>query len=184
MARLYRCDVNTRLAYAYQYQEAFKILVEKHRGGSHLLLPALFMLRQYLELILKEKIEYLSQFSNSKSMLNKLNSEHKLTSLSGAFIEHYQKSKNTLNLNSNDTKYIESFKSLSGFFEKLDDYSYTFRYPTNKNGEATFDEEYIEITFIEDYKKANTLLEHLTDFFLITDIATPQTNKSTQETKQ
>ena len=166
MKRLYYCDINSLFKYAYQYQEAFEILVKKHKGGSHLILPILFTLRHYLELILKANIKHLSQFSNSKSMLNKIHSEHKLTSLSNSFLEHYKLSKKELGYTQDDSEYITRFKLLSNFFERIDNMSYTFRYPTDKNGNSTIDIDYVDIDFLaDDYKKTIILLEYLTDFF-------------------
>jgi len=93
MKKLYREDLDNNFKYALQYQEAYEILVKKHRGGSHLSMPILFTLRHYLELILKANIEYLSNFSGSNAMLNRLSNEHGLKTLSDAFIEHYNLTK-------------------------------------------------------------------------------------------
>jgi len=165
MQRLYKHDINNTMKYAYQYQEAFEILYKKHVGGSHLVLPTLYMLRHSLELMLKAKIEYLAQFSASNNLINKLNNEHKLTSLSNSFLEHYALSKQKLDIKDDDSKYLNDFKSLISFFTELDNYSYTFRYPKDKEGNSTLNAEYIDINFQPHYEKTMILLEYLTDFF-------------------
>jgi len=112
MQNLYSEDLDNNFKYAWQYQEAYEILVKKHHGGSHLSMPILFTLRHYLELILKANIEYLSFFSESDAMLSKLNKEHKLVQLSNAFLQHYNLAKIKTENTIEDDLWLRDFKIL------------------------------------------------------------------------
>ena len=167
MQNLYREDLDNNFKYAWQYQEAYEILVKKHQGGSHLSMPILFTLRHYLELILKANIEYLSFFSNSNLMLDKLDNEHRLVQLSNAFLEHYNLAKNETRNTIEDDLWIKDFMILKDLFIELDNRSYTFRYPYDKNGNISLpvESKYIGTRINIVYEKATIFLDSMCEIF-------------------
>lgn len=167
MQNLYREDLNNNFKYAWQYQEAYEILIKNHHGGSHLSMPILFTLRHYLELILKANIKYLSSLSKSDVMLKKLNDEHKLVSLSNAFLQHYTLAKKALNYDNQDKSHLEDFKLFKDIFIELDNYSSTFRYPHDKDGNILLpiESRNIGIKINQVYEKATFLLNNIEDMF-------------------
>ncbi len=167
MYNLYPEDLDNNFKYALQYQEAYEVLVKKHQGGSHLSMPILFTLRHYLELILKANIEYLSFFSNSNVMLKNLNDEHRLEQLSNAFLEHYHLAKKETKNPIEDELWIKDFMTLKNLFIELDNYSYVFRYPHDKEGGVSLpsDSENIGARIDSVYEKATIFLDTMSEIF-------------------
>ena len=167
MHNLYPEDLDNNFKYAWQYQEAYVVLVKKHQGGSHLSMPILFALRHYLELILKANIKYLSLFSKSNVMLDKLNNEHKLVQLSNAFLEHYKLAKIMTETTIEDKLWIEDFKKLKELFIELDNDSYAFRYSYDKNGSVSLpvDSENIGEKINKVYEGATIFLDTMSEIF-------------------
>lgn len=68
--------------YTIQYLNAFRVLYDSKEPVDVIALPMLYCLRHYLELALKENIKYFSEFSGSKSMVNRLakNAQYKRVS--------------------------------------------------------------------------------------------------------
>ena len=130
---------NTNETYAMQYKEAFDTLYESSKPVDTITLPMMFLMRHYLELILKSNIMYFSEFSNSKSMLKNIKSEHKLNALANAFQEHWNLVVKKYKLKIDDKKYIESFKTFIELMEQLDKYSMSFRYSHDKDDKKHFE---------------------------------------------
>ena len=130
---------NTNDTYAMQYKEAFDTLYESSKPVDTIALPMMFLMRHYLELILKSNIMYFSEFSDSKSMLKNIKSEHKLKPLANAFQEHWNLVVKKHKLKIDDKKYIESFKTFIELMEQLDKYSMSFRYSHDKDDEKHFE---------------------------------------------
>ena len=130
---------NTNDTYAMQYKEAFDILYESSKSVDTIALPMMFLLRHCIELILKSNIMYFSEFSESKSMLKNIKSEHKLKSLANAFQEHWNLVVKKYKLKIDDKKYTESFKIFIELMDQLDKYSMSFRYSHDKGDEKHFD---------------------------------------------
>lgn len=84
------------LRIALHYKKAFDILYTSQAYQDHIVLPALFLARQFLELGLKYNIRKLSKFSGSSNLLNELSSEHGLQKLYNSFLEHYKCTKKNL----------------------------------------------------------------------------------------
>lgn len=130
---------NSNITYAMQYKEAFDTLYESSKPVDTIALPMMFLLRHYLELILKSNIMYFSEFSESKAMLENIKSEHKLKSLANAFQEHWNLVVKKYKLKIDDSKYIQSFKILIELMDELDKYSMSFRYSHNKDDDKHFE---------------------------------------------
>lgn len=158
---------NTNDTYAMQYKEAFDTLYESSKSVDTIALPMMFLMRHYLELILKSNIMYFSEFSESKSMLKNIKSEHKLKSLANAFQEHWNLVVKKYKLKIDDKKYIESFKTFIELMDQLDKYSMSFRYSHDKDDEKHF--EWGETLDIYSIKKSldNVLpfIQHSSDVF-------------------
>lgn len=158
---------NTNDTYAIQYKEAFDTLYESSKSVDTIALPMMFLMRHYLELILKSNIMYFSEFSESKSMLKNIKSEHKLKSLANAFQEHWNLVVKKYKLKIDDKKYIESFKTFIELMDQLDKYSMSFRYSHDKDDEKHF--EWGETLDIYSIKKSldNVLpfIQHSSDVF-------------------
>lgn len=130
---------NTNNTYAMQYKEAFDTLYESSKPVDTIALPMMFLMRHCLELILKSNIMYFSEFSDSKSMLKNMKSEHKLKPLANAFQEHWNLVVKKYKLKIDDKKYIENFKIFIELMEQLDQYSMSSRYSHDKNDEKHFE---------------------------------------------
>jgi len=158
---------NNNDTYAMQYKEAFDTLYESSKPVDIIALPMMFLMRHYLELILKSNIMYFSKFSDSKSMLKNIKSEHKLQPLANAFQEHWTLVVKKYKLKIDDEKYIKSFKTFIKLMEQLDKYSMSFRYAHDKDDEKHFElDETIDIYNIK--KSLDDVLpfiQHSSDVF-------------------
>ena len=124
--------------YAIQYKEAYKLLY-KTKTIDSIAIPILFLIRHYLELILKANIKYFAKYSESNSMIKEIDNKHDLLPLSNSFKEHWTKVKKTYNLNINDTEYFNKLDELIKKFNELDKKSFSFRYPCDKEGNPNLD---------------------------------------------
>jgi len=143
---------NSNITYAMQYKEAFDTLYNSSKPVDTIALPMMFLMRHYLELILKSNIIYFSEFSESKSMLKKINSEHKLKPLANAFQEHWKLVVKKYKIKIDDNKYIKNFKIFIELMDKLDKYSMSFRYSHDQEDDGHF--EWGETLDIYSIKKA------------------------------
>ena len=127
--------------YASHYAKAFELLYSK--AGDEPIdtfsLPILFLLRHYLELIIKHNIKVLSKYSKDDDYLSIIESSHDLSKLKKGFYIH---------LNKVEKKYktLDTFRRddvdyLVDIMDSLDKGSYNFRYSHSKNGEMNFESE-------------------------------------------
>lgn len=122
------------LRIALHFETAFNVLYQSEEPIDYIVLPALFMVRQFLELGLKESIRNLSPMSKSKNLVNSLNQTHDLKSLHNSFIEHYQivtKSQGKLL----DSRCLEDLEKLVEKISYFDNNSMGYRYSTNRKGQ-------------------------------------------------
>jgi len=129
---------NDNVTYAMQYKRAFDSLYDSNEPIDTISLPMMFLMRHYLELILKYNIKFFSEFSGSEFMLSKINSEHKLKPLAEAFQQHWEIVVKKYDIKINDTEYISNFKSLIKLLDNIDRYSMSFRYSHNKDDDKHF----------------------------------------------
>jgi len=129
---------NTNHTYALQYKEAFNTLYESSKPVDTIALPMMFLMRHYLELILKENIIYFSKFSESKVMLTKIKSEHKLKPLANAFIVHWNLVVKKYMLKTDGREYLKDFNAFIDLIEQFDKNSMSFRYSHDKNNVKHF----------------------------------------------
>ena len=123
---------------ALQYQRAYKTLLISNNSIDTIAMPILYLLRHYLELLLKINIQYFSKYSGSKNLLHKLGNTHGLKTLENSFIEHYKLATELHSLNITRQDIDISKHALSQLIDKLnsiDSYSQSFRYVYNKGEE-------------------------------------------------
>jgi hypothetical protein len=158
---------NSNVTYAMQYKEAFDALYESSKPVDTIALPMMFLMRHYLELILKSNIVYFAKFSDSDSMLKKINSEHKLLPLANAFKEHWKLVVKKHGLKIDDKEYIKNFGLLINLVDQMDKYSMSFRYSHDKDDKKHF--EWGDTLDIFNIRKMLNevlpLLNHSTDVF-------------------
>ncbi|MDD4950572.1 hypothetical protein [Sulfuricurvum sp.] len=130
---------NSDMTYAMQYKEAFDALYDSSKPVDTIALPMMFLMRHYLELILKSNIVYFAKFSESDCMLKKINLEHKLLLLANAFKEHWKLVAKKHGLNFNDKVYIKNFDLLIDLVDQIDKYSMSFRYSHDKEDKKHFE---------------------------------------------
>lgn len=123
------------LRIALHYQESFEVLYNSDKYQDHIVIPALFMVRQFLELGLKYNIRILSSKSNSSNLLKDLSNTHSLDKLYCSFLEHYKNTKKNLKLSSlKDGNLLNDLKLLVNIIVLLDNNSMGFRYTNDKDG--------------------------------------------------
>jgi len=129
---------STNYTYALQYKQAFDTLYESSDAVDSIALPMMFLMRHYLELILKTNIIYFSQYSESNFMVEKINDEHKLKPLANAFQEHWNIVVKKYELKVEYRQYIKDLKNFIELVDELDKYSMSFRYSHNKKKDSSF----------------------------------------------
>lgn len=148
------------LRIALHYQDAAKILYESNAYQDGIILPVLFLIRQCLELILKYNIRKLDKISLFNDLITRLNREHSLVIIHGAFIAHYKSVKAVKKIkDTKDHKYLNDLKSLVSKISLLDSGSQGFRYSENRDGEKIIDSQEIY-----NLKEVFDLFEKTSDF--------------------
>jgi len=148
------------LRIALHYEDAAKILYNSNAYQDGIVLPTLFLIRQYLELILKHNIKQLNKISSCNDLTNRLNQEHDLEKIHVAFVTHFKNVKSIKNItDTEDKSYLNHLKSLILEISKLDSGSQGFRYSENKKGEKIIDSEELF-----DLKNTFCLLDKVSDF--------------------
>lgn len=123
------------LRIALYYEEAFNVLYKSEQYEDHIVIPALFLVRQFLELGFKYNIKKLYSISKSTCLLESLSNEHNLDKLYNAFIQHYTLAKSNLKLRGlKDGNLLSDLKSLVNLIIPLDNNSMGFRYSNDKDG--------------------------------------------------
>ena len=138
--------------YACQYKEAFERLYDFQMSIDTIIMPTMFLMRHYLELILKYNIQYFSKYSDKKDCMKILNQEHNLEKLADCFKTHWNIVVKKYNLEVNDKEYVNNFKELINIIVSLDKKSMSFRYPKDKDGNKFFD--YKKILDVYSLKKS------------------------------
>ena len=123
------------LRIALHYVDAFKVLYESKEYQDHIVIPSLFMVRQFLELGLKYNIKKLTS-NNSNQIL----SSHNLKDIHNHFLGVYRKKKTDLQINKvKDGKYLNDLKSLIDLIMPFDNDSMGYRYSEDNNGKKLID---------------------------------------------
>lgn len=166
---------NNNLRIALHYIEAFKILYNSSQYQDVIVLPALFMVRQFLELGLKYNIQKLNAISASNNLMGldksgmlTLYSVHSLTSLHNAYVEHYVSAKKQKKLSGlKDQKFLDDLRQLVDIVSPLDEGSQGFRYAENTSGAKIIDRSEV-FNLKEVYElleDVTVLLSHTEDVF-------------------
>lgn len=129
----------SNIVYAMQYKEAFDTLYNSKKAVDTIALPMMFLMRHYLELILKYNIKYLNEFSDTNFLIGSLNSVHSLEQLADGFKQHWNSVVQKHNIDIDDSQYILDFENLIDFLHNLDKFSMSFRYSHDKNDEKNFE---------------------------------------------
>ncbi len=130
------------LRIALHYEDAAKILYKSDAYQDGIVLPILFMIRQFLELGLKYNIKKLNEISSSNNLMGKLTKVHDLNKIHEAFLEHYRSVKSIKGMEDIlDEKYLDSLNELVEKISLLDSGSQGFRYTENTTGEKIIPEE-------------------------------------------
>lgn len=148
------------LRIALHYEDAAKILYNSNAYQDGIVLPTLFLIRQYLELILKYNIKKLNKISLCNDLTKRLNQEHDLVKIHSAFVVHYKDVKTIKKIiDTGDKSFLEHLNNLISEISKLDAGSQGFRYSESKNGEKI-----IRPQEIYDLEKTFCLLSKVSDF--------------------
>lgn len=153
------------------YEEAFNVLYKSEQYQDHIVIPALFLVRQFLELGFKYNIKKLHSISKSTSLLASLSREHNLNKLYNAFIQHYKLAKYNLKLQGlNDKNLLNDLKSLVNLIIPLDNNSMGFRYSNDKdsNKQIGLDETYNLENVSKLLKNVSSLLSGIEEVFGLT----------------
>ncbi len=124
---------------ALQYQRAYKILLVSDNSIDTIAMPILYLLRHYLELLLKINIQYFSKYSGSNNLLHNLDNTHGLKTLENSFTEHYKLATkhHSLNITRQDIDISKhALSKLIDKFSSIDSYSQSFRYVYNKKAKS------------------------------------------------
>lgn len=134
-------EASSDLRIAIRFSEAFKVLYNSDKYQDEIVMPALFLVRQFLELGLKYNIRQLAPHSKSQNLIKNLSNTHDLTKLYASFSEHYKLAKRSLELTElEDDTYLADLKSLVDEINKFDNNSTGYRYSTDKDGTPQIDE--------------------------------------------
>lgn len=166
------------LRIALHYAEAFNILYNSKGYQDIIILPALFMVRQFLELGLKYNIKKLSTISQSHNLMGKdkygklnINKVHSLTSLHDAFIEHFKGAQKIMLLSQLGVgKHLDDLNTLVTKISLLDEDSQGFRYTENSSGQKIIDKnEHVNLQDIYDLMdNVSSLLGNTEEIFGLT----------------
>jgi len=148
------------LRIALHYEDAAKILYKSDAYQDEIVLPALFLIRQYLELILKYNIKKLNKISSCNNLTSQLNKAHDLVKIHEAFVAHYKNVKAIKKItDTGDKNYLKHLNNLISEISTLDSDSQGFRYSENKNSEKIINREEIF-----DLENTFSLLNKISDF--------------------
>lgn len=127
---------DSEIRIALSYKDSADILYDSKAYQDGIVLPYLFLVRQFLELGLKYNIEKLAKVSGHDNLLSKLNKKHKLKSIHDAFIVHYKGAKIKLKKSELcDKKYLTSLNELVNKINVHDNNSQGFRYAIDTKNE-------------------------------------------------
>lgn len=157
----------SNVVYAMQYKEAFNTLYHSDKPVDTIALPMMFLMRHYLELILKYNIKYFNKFSDTNFLIGSLNSVHSLEKLADGFKQHWNSVVKKHEIDVDDAQYISDFENLINFLHSLDEFSMSFRYSHNKNDDKNFEHsETLNIKEVKDsLEKVIPLLDYSINVF-------------------
>ncbi len=128
------------LRIALHYEDAFYVLYNSNAYQDHIVMPALFLVRQFLELGLKYNIKNLATISGVKNLEEKLTSIHDLLKLHNSFLDHYKNAKKKKNItNVTDTQLLDDLDALITMISVFDNGSMGYRYSEDKKGSKQID---------------------------------------------
>lgn len=128
------------LKIALHYVDAFKVLYESNKYQDQIVIPALFLIRQFLELGLKYNIRKLSSISGSSNLINDLSKTHDLCKIYGSFLDHYKNAKKNLGISGlKDGNLLKDLDSLVNLIIPFDNDSMGYRYSEDQNGNKLID---------------------------------------------
>jgi len=156
------------LRIALHFLDSAKVLYHSKEYQDHIVLPAMFLVRQFLELGLKYNIRKLNKISTTTNLINELNNNHKLIDLHASFLEHYKTAKTAEGISGlKDQKYLDKLKELVAEVSVLDCGSQGYRYAKNTDGlEIIAPTEVLNLESIFDrLNDAEALLAHVEDVF-------------------
>jgi len=148
------------LRIALHYKNAAEILYKSNAYQDCIVLPTLFMIRQFLELSIKYNIRKLNEVSLSNNLIGQLHTVHDLNKIHEAFIAHYKSVKSVKSMKGIfDKNFLDNLNTLIIKISLLDFNSQGFRYSTTKTGAKIItEEETYNLKYIFD------LLEGVSDF--------------------
>ncbi len=150
---------------ALQYQRAYKTLLISSNSIDTIAMPILYLLRHYLELLLKTNIQYFSKYSKSDNLIEKLNQTHELEKLKNSFFEHYKSATKNHSLSITFQEINIAKQALSELIDKLDSidkHSHSFRYVYNNEKNKQFedqDRQFEDAIYINFHELINCLEE-------------------------
>ena len=166
-------------SYLQTYHNAFNALVEDvERTNLHvdrIAYPMLFIARHCLELGFKANIRYFKKYSEKMDFTN--SDSHNLKDLFGGFKLHIAatvknlKDKYDVDVEPDDLKEFNSYcnevEKLTNQFDIIDNGSFSFRYPVDKENKVVFqhDDRINLLDIKETFDKSMTLLFHTSSVF-------------------
>ncbi len=158
----YDCKELLQFGYISGFKEAADTVVNNMIGvNDALMFPVFFCYRQYLELLLKniyrlglrDDVRYKKDIKFTQHQLKPL--WERARKYVKAYINNYY---NTLTTEQKD-KFLSLFENTIFLFHSLDEKSFNFRYPENKELEQSIKQDYVGIDFLEMQK----LIESIDD---------------------
>lgn len=148
------------LRIALHYKDAFEILYKSDKYQEQIVIPALFMVRQFVELGLKYNITILKDISHSQNLVHELTTTHDLQKLYHSFLDHYKNAKKNQKLKClKDGELLENLKLLVNSILAFDHNSMGARYSNGRDGSKM-----IDINEKCNLKEIYTLLESVSGF--------------------
>ncbi|MEW8441341.1 MAG: hypothetical protein AB2689_24595 [Candidatus Thiodiazotropha taylori] len=155
---------------ALNYKDAAIILFKSDAYQDGITLPALFLIRQFLELGLKYNIRKLNSVSLCDELVSNLTKEHDLNKLHKAFISHYKSTKAVKNISGlKEQGYLDALKMLTEKISLLDGKSQGFRYSRNTNSHKmiALEETFILANVFKLVEDSGNFLASIDDLFCL-----------------
>jgi len=159
--------------YYWEYTSTVETLIENYNVADDVVLPLLFLMRHTLELAFKMNLIRLEKLSEENAKLNfKGKSGHSLGGLHSEFERQLQiifaKHKINMDLQSEFLYANTILKEYADIFNRLDNWSYAFRYPVQNDGSTNNfkDSSNLNIAdLIPTFKKTQLILEQTFNLF-------------------
>ena len=176
---IYNWGYNVNLHYKtewYQYYGEYGLAIENllersdQSQTAHLTLPTLFLIRHSLELAFKMNLIELQNASGEKAKINfSGKTAHVLSTLHSEFERHvliiFKKHRIKKSIQNDFNNRNEELKKFRSIFDRLDNWSYAFRYPVTKDGIKSFkiDDKVNLSSIIPVYLSTQVILKYTTD---------------------